>query len=112
MSLPQFSGQYFDRDAAILKQKKEADEYGPGHGRDRNRRERRTNMVRVTIEVKGRTDSRRVRITAPSVERALEMAGAGRPGRRVRMIFCKDAGAFEGQTLTETSPPTALERIA
>lgn len=70
-------------------------------------------MVQVTIEIKGRTDSRRVRVTAPTVEDALEMAGAGRPGRRVRVIFWGGARAFpRGRAVTGASPPTASERAA
>jgi len=48
-------------------------------------------MIQVTIEVKGKTVCRRMRVTAPSVERALELAGAGRPDKRVRVVFPVDS---------------------
>ena len=48
-------------------------------------------MVCVTVEVKERAATRRARIIAGSVERALVLAGAGRPGRGVRLLFAADA---------------------
>jgi DNA-binding NarL/FixJ family response regulator len=38
--------------------------------------------------------TRRVRIVAPSIERVMEMAGAGKPGRRARLLFSIDSEAF------------------
>jgi len=38
--------------------------------------------------------TRRVQITAPSIERAMKMAGYGKPGRRVRLLFPIDPEAF------------------
>ena len=51
-------------------------------------------MVRVTVEVREGALTYRVRIIAPSIERALEIAGAGKPGRRVRLHFPIDPEAF------------------
>ena len=51
-------------------------------------------MIRVAVEVREGAITRRVRITAPSIERAVEMAGAGKPGRRVRLLFPIDPEAF------------------
>ena len=51
-------------------------------------------MIRVAVEVREGAVTRRVRITAPSIERAVEMAGAGKPGRRVRLLFPIDPEAF------------------
>lgn len=51
-------------------------------------------MIRVTVEVREGALTYRVRITAPSIERALKMAGNGAPGRRVRPVFPTDSEAF------------------
>lgn len=51
-------------------------------------------MIRVAVEVREGAVTRRVRITAPSIERALEIAGAGKPGLEVRLLFPIDAEAF------------------
>jgi hypothetical protein len=51
-------------------------------------------MVRVTVEVREGAFTYRVRIIAPSIERALEIAGAGKAGRRVRLLFPIDPEAF------------------
>jgi hypothetical protein len=44
-------------------------------------------MLCMTVEIREGAVTRRVRITAPSIERALEMAGDGKPGRKVRLLF-------------------------
>jgi hypothetical protein len=49
-------------------------------------------MIRVTVEVREGAVSRRVRVTAPSIERALEMMGADQ--REVRLIFPIDPETF------------------
>lgn len=51
-------------------------------------------MIRATFEVRAGAVTRRVQITAPSIERALEIAGAGKPGLEVRRLFPIDAEAF------------------
>lgn len=51
-------------------------------------------MPCVTIEVREGALTRRVRITAPSIGRAMKMAGYGKPGRRVRLLFPIDSEAF------------------
>jgi hypothetical protein len=53
-----------------------------------------TEMIHVTIEVREGVDTRPVRITAPSIERALKIAGEGKPGRRVRLRFPIDPEVF------------------
>jgi hypothetical protein len=53
-----------------------------------------TKMVRVTIEVREDALTYRVRIIAPSIECALEIAGAGKAGRRVRLLFPIDPEAY------------------
>jgi hypothetical protein len=39
-------------------------------------------MVRVSVEIRQGAVTRRVRISAPSIERVLKIAGDGRRGRR------------------------------
>jgi hypothetical protein len=52
-------------------------------------------MIRVSVEIReGAATTRRVRISAPSIERALQIAGEGKPARRVRLVFPIDSGAF------------------
>ena len=51
-------------------------------------------MPCVIVEVREGTVTRRVRIVAPSIERAMEMAGAGKPGRRAHLLFPIDPEAF------------------
>jgi hypothetical protein len=51
-------------------------------------------MICVTVEVREGAVTRRVRITAPSIERALRMAGDGKPARRVRLLFPIDPDDF------------------
>ena len=50
-------------------------------------------MICVTIEMREGALTRRVRISAPSIERTLEIAGYGKPGRRVRLLFPIDPEA-------------------
>jgi hypothetical protein len=56
--------------------------------------ERRTEMIRVTAEIGEGALTQRAQITAPSIEQALKMAGEGKPGRRVRLLFPIDPKAF------------------
>jgi hypothetical protein len=51
-------------------------------------------MIRVTVEIREGTLTYRVRVTAPSIERALEIAGEVKPGRRVRLLFPIDPEVF------------------
>lgn len=51
-------------------------------------------MICVTVEIGEGALTRRVRITAPSIERALKIARAGKPGRRMRLVFPIDPEAF------------------
>jgi hypothetical protein len=50
-------------------------------------------MLCVTIEIREGAVTRWVRISARSIERALEMAGDGTPGRGVRLVFPIDPEA-------------------
>jgi hypothetical protein len=51
-------------------------------------------MVSVTVEVREGALTYRVRVTAPSIERALYIVGEGKPGRRVRLLFPIDPEVF------------------
>jgi hypothetical protein len=53
-----------------------------------------TKMIRVTVEISQGALRHRARVTAPSIERALKIAGGGKPGRRVRLVFPIDPEAF------------------
>ena len=51
-------------------------------------------MIRISVEVCEGATTRRVQISAPSIGRALELAGDGSPGRTVRLLFPIDPEAF------------------
>jgi hypothetical protein len=51
-------------------------------------------MICVTVEISEGALTCRVRITAPSIERALKVARAGKPDRRTRLIFPIHPEAF------------------
>jgi hypothetical protein len=56
--------------------------------------ERRTKMIRVTAEIGEGALTQRQQITAPSIKQALKMAGEGKLGLRVRLVFPIDPKAF------------------
>jgi hypothetical protein len=58
------------------------------------RQRRSTEMIRVSVEIREDALTYRARVTAPSIERALEIMGEGKPGRRVRLLFPIDPDAF------------------
>jgi hypothetical protein len=51
-------------------------------------------MICVTIEIREGLLTRRMQITAPSIERAMKVAGDGKPGHRVRLLFPIEPEAF------------------
>jgi hypothetical protein len=51
-------------------------------------------MIRVTVEIREGALTHRTQVTAPSIERALKIAGGGKPGRRVRLVFPIEAETF------------------
>jgi len=51
-------------------------------------------MICVSIEIREGALTHRVQITAPSIERVQKVAGGGKPGRRVRLLFPIDPEAF------------------
>lgn len=63
------------------------------------------NLISVTVMILDQSTSRRARITVPSIARALELAGDGKPGRRVRVVFPIDPEAF----FAESAPVITIE---
>ena len=51
-------------------------------------------MIQVSVEVREGALTYRVGVTAPSIERAIKIAGEGKPGRRVRLDFPIDPEVF------------------
>ena len=51
-------------------------------------------MIRVSVEIREGALTYSARVTAPSIERALEIMGEGKPSRRVRLLFPIDPDAF------------------
>ena len=51
-------------------------------------------MIRIVVEIHEGALTCRTRVTAPSIERALKIAGGGKPGRRVRLVFPIEPEAF------------------
>jgi hypothetical protein len=51
-------------------------------------------MICVTVEIREGAITRRTQFTTSSIKRALELAGEGKPGRRVRLVFPIDSEAF------------------
>jgi hypothetical protein len=51
-------------------------------------------MISVTVEMREKAVCLRVRVTAPSIEQALALAGVGKPGKVVRVVFPIDPEAF------------------
>jgi hypothetical protein len=51
-------------------------------------------MIRVTVEIREGALTHRAQVTAPSIERALDMAGGGKPARRARLVFPIEPEAF------------------
>jgi hypothetical protein len=56
-------------------------------------------MVCVTVEIREGALARRAQYTTSSIERALELADGGKPGRSVRLVFPIDPEAFFVPTL-------------
>lgn len=51
-------------------------------------------MICVSVEICEGALTRRIQITAPSIERAMKIAGDSRAGRKVRLLFPIDPEAF------------------
>ena len=55
---------------------------------------RSARMICVTVEIHEGAITRQMRVTAPSIARALRIAGDGRSGHRARLVFPIDPEAF------------------
>jgi hypothetical protein len=53
-----------------------------------------TEMIRVTVEIREGALRHRSRVIVPSIERALEIAGGGKLGCGVRLVFPIEPEAF------------------
>jgi hypothetical protein len=53
-----------------------------------------TEMIRIVVEIHEDALTYRTRVTAPSIERALKIAGGGKPSRRVHIDFPIEPEAF------------------
>jgi hypothetical protein len=51
-------------------------------------------MIRVAVEIREGALTHRTRVTAPSIERALKIAGGGKPSRTVSLVVPIDPEAF------------------
>jgi hypothetical protein len=51
-------------------------------------------MISVSVEIREGALTYSARVIAPSIERALEIMGERKPGRRVRLLFPIDPDAF------------------
>lgn len=62
-------------------------------------------MKSVGIEIREGASTRRVLVIAPSIERALELAGADEPGRVVRLLWAepKRAATLEDNAGTKAA---------
>ena len=68
-------------------------------------------MICVTVEIRVGALTYLARVTAPSIECALEIAGGGKPGRRVHLVFPIDPEAFfipRDHDRSEELPPVSL----
>jgi hypothetical protein len=61
-------------------------------------------MIRVAVEIREGALTHRTRVTAPSIERALKIAGGGKPGRRVSLVL-----PIEPKTFFVTEDPSRKE---
>jgi hypothetical protein len=67
-------------------------------------------MIGDTVESKEKAISHRVRVTAPSIERALELAREGISGRKVRLVFpIQPETSFVGGATPASTVPASSE---
>jgi hypothetical protein len=64
-------------------------------------------VTSVAVEISEVATTRQVRVTAPSIRRALLLAGGGRPGVEVRVLFPIDAKGF----FAPAGVPEAVEPV-
>ena len=65
-------------------------------------------MITVTVEQQQGATTRQMKVSAPSIERALEISGAGRPDIEVRVVFPIDADTFFAPTTREGIDYTSM----
>ncbi len=51
-------------------------------------------MITVSVEVRTGPTKRTVKVSAPSIQRALELAGEGSPGGQAKILFPIDPDEF------------------
>lgn len=51
-------------------------------------------MITITVEQKQGATTRQMKVSAPSIERALQISGSGKPETEVRVVFPIDAEEF------------------
>ena len=51
-------------------------------------------MIRIVVEIHEDALTYRTRVNAPSIERALKIAGGGKPSRKVSLVFPIEPEAF------------------
>ena len=69
-----------------------AESWRPGE-RPPERNEEREEIC-MTVEIREGALTHRTRVTAPSIEQALRIAGRGKPGRSVSLLFPIDPEVF------------------
>lgn len=65
-------------------------------------------MITVTVEQQQGATTQQMKVSAPSIERALEISGADRPDMDVRVVFPIDAETFFAPTTREGIDYTAM----
>lgn len=65
-------------------------------------------MITVTVEQKQGATTRRMKVSAPSIERALKISGSGHPDIEVRVVFPIDAETFLAPTTPEGIDYTSM----
>ena len=61
-------------------------------------------MISVTVEIREGALAHRTRVSAPSIQRALKIAGGGKPSRKVSLVF-----PIEPETFFVTADPVRKE---
>jgi hypothetical protein len=62
--------------------------------REEAKEKRSAKMICVTVEIREGAVTHRAQFTTSSIQRALKLAGGGKPGRKVRLVFPIDSEAF------------------
>lgn len=65
-------------------------------------------MITVTVEQKNGATTRQMKVSAPSIGRALEVSGSNHPDIEVRVVFPIDAETFFAPTTSEGIDYTSM----